>query len=275
MTTYSELDALLHSSATKKPVPSRKIGNNTYAQRRDHGAIAVRLHDTDILTYTPKRYSHPREPVLKMTDVECAVEIGYDVEINTGGWLTITTKNRINAHLPHYRIDSLDGRWFLNDREFQDGLLWYRDGCKVHVRPGRTMSIVTGFMVDDERERADRHNRQMNKLIDRYLKGWNDTSHERVVNEYGPIAVNGCALCLKTSEGLIGERMGDVQHLIEHLMERVLPQTVWMAAIESCKYRNPMVVLQHRTMAMQALRKYLRGQLYVQHTASRRHHVAA
>lgn len=246
MTSWAELDALLHHKTSRKRVQSRKIGNHTYVQRRDDNAIAIRLHDTDILTF----------------------HVGGTVILDSGGWLTVTTKARMNDHLPEgFRITSEGGRWAL----VSDGQAWwYRDGLR----------IVGGFLVYDamsapERARADRHNVQMNRLIDRYLRGWTDEKHAAMSSEYNV----PCGLCIMQQDGtLVGDAMGDVQHLIEHLMEKQVPRTVWLAACnarlgtydeEPRFHSNAHYRLSHRRMAMEDLRKYLRAQLYVHRAKGR------
>lgn len=75
----------------------RKVGNNTYLERRDNG-VALRLHATDI--------------VLETTD-------GWTV--TSGGWRTPTTKDRLNAYLPT-RIYQERGIWYWHGgRPFSDG----------------------------------------------------------------------------------------------------------------------------------------------------------
>jgi hypothetical protein len=56
----------------------RKLGNNTYLVRRSETAIAVLLHSTDIVTF----------------------HSNGDIDIYTGGWNTVTTKDRINGYSP-------------------------------------------------------------------------------------------------------------------------------------------------------------------------------
>lgn len=85
---YDELNASLSGRNKLR----RKLANNTYAERREGGAIAIRLHQTDILTYS---------------------ENGT-VAVNTGGWKTVTTKARLNEYLP--------------TRLYQDKGLWYWSG---------------------------------------------------------------------------------------------------------------------------------------------------
>jgi len=58
--------------------PSKKIDNNTYLVRGQNGAISVRLHQTDIVTYTPDGTA----------------------TFNTGGWPTKTTRTRMDRWIP-------------------------------------------------------------------------------------------------------------------------------------------------------------------------------
>jgi hypothetical protein len=82
---YQQLDVLLQG----RNKGQRKLANNTYARRcEDH--IAIRLHDTDIMRFTPK-------------DV---------ITIDTGGWRTSTTKERINNYTPGpWRVFQRNGVW--------------------------------------------------------------------------------------------------------------------------------------------------------------------
>lgn len=72
---YQSANAKLHGRC----ILSRKLQNNTYLRRRDGGRIAVRLHATDVITFHPDN----------------------SITLNTGGWNTITTRQRINSYQPH------------------------------------------------------------------------------------------------------------------------------------------------------------------------------
>lgn len=65
----------------------KKLANNTYARLEDDKVI-IKLHDTDIITYTPRK-----------------------VILNTGGWFTVTTKERLNSFSPFHI--------------YQDNSIWY------------------------------------------------------------------------------------------------------------------------------------------------------
>jgi hypothetical protein len=93
----------------------RKVANNTYLERRAAtftikgkttgiGSIALKLHNTDIMTAYPDN----------------------TVTLNTGGWRTITTKARMNDFLPFGRIYQKDSIWYLSlgnvDHVYDDGI---------------------------------------------------------------------------------------------------------------------------------------------------------
>ena len=70
--TYAEADQSLQGRNRE----SRKIANNTYLHREGED-IAIRLHNTDIVRFKPNG----------------------DIVLDSGGWLTVTTKQRMNEYL--------------------------------------------------------------------------------------------------------------------------------------------------------------------------------
>jgi hypothetical protein len=88
----------------------RKVDNNTYLERRQEGKIAIRLHSTDIIIFHPSG----------------------DIELNTGGWQTVTTKDRLNEFLPGWRVWSNKGVWYVgingNTFPYADGMILHEDG---------------------------------------------------------------------------------------------------------------------------------------------------
>jgi hypothetical protein len=72
--TYLELDKQLQGRCRE----SRKLQNNTYVRRRYSGQIAIQLHATDILTF----------------------HSDGQIDVNTGGWDTVTTRSRMNDYIP-------------------------------------------------------------------------------------------------------------------------------------------------------------------------------
>lgn len=89
----------------------RPLGHNTRLHERWDGAIAVRYHATDVITFWADG----------------------GIVIRTNGWETVTTATRINHYLPGpWRVGSVKGSWWLwHGRHpmlpFADGLTVYGD----------------------------------------------------------------------------------------------------------------------------------------------------
>ena len=107
MKTHTHALALLNGRKT------RKLANNTYARTLENGGVAVKLHDTDILTFNPDG----------------------SVTVNSGGYKSRTTKARLNSLVPSGfpRLYQSKGVWhWSNGATFQDGDTF---GPKGALRP--------------------------------------------------------------------------------------------------------------------------------------------
>lgn len=113
VTNWDSAYVRLHNKAAMK-LQSRKVANNTYLVHLDNNDIAVRLHDTNIIVYH------------------------YDgtITLDSGGWHTRVTKDRMNAFLPsHIRVFQEDYDWFV----------WYR-------WQGVTVPFYDGITFDPKQE---------------------------------------------------------------------------------------------------------------------------
>lgn len=93
---------------------SRLIAPNTKLELRDNLDIGVRLHDTTIITIHAQRGTYT---------------------LNSGGFRTATTKQRINALTPAY-IGTRQGQWYIGRRcpaLFADGVIVDTNGDIVTV----------------------------------------------------------------------------------------------------------------------------------------------
>lgn len=111
--------------ATRNLIPgnrtSKKLRNNTYVQVRDAETVAIRLHQTDILTF----------------------KANGDITLNSGGWRTVTTKARMNEYLPdNWYVSQSKGVWYLSTRpgfedigRFEDGMTIQADGTIKGMLP--------------------------------------------------------------------------------------------------------------------------------------------
>jgi hypothetical protein len=80
---------------------SRKVGNNTYAEILVDGSVGIMLHST----YVVKIHSD------------------NSATLNTGGWYSSTTKDRMNKYSP-VRVYQRKGQWYLeNGDEYEDGVV--------------------------------------------------------------------------------------------------------------------------------------------------------
>ncbi|MDD4354227.1 MAG: hypothetical protein PHN56_07285 [Candidatus Nanoarchaeia archaeon] len=89
-------------SNTKGVKNSKFVQNNTLKIEYENGTTAIRLHNTDIIIFN-----------------------GTNFILNSGGWRTSTTKDRINTFTPA-RISQKKGLWYL-----RDGNLFY-DNCIIN-----------------------------------------------------------------------------------------------------------------------------------------------
>lgn len=190
-TTYAQFDSQLSGRNAQR----RKLGNNTYAERRGD-SIAIRLHATDILTF------HPDGRIVAQT----------------GGWKTLTTKDRLNSYLPVY-ISQRQGRWFVGSNgktvEFADGITFHPDGSITGAKPASA--------ADAEKK--------LQKQIMGYCKA---------LTAALPIPMPGpgdCFYCqmreVKTGKPL-GEVTGNCDHLHSHLEESYfVPSLVWNALLHA------------------------------------------
>ena len=96
--TYREIVKLIHGKTNRS---NRKIGNNTYAKIEDDDSVSIRLHGTDVLRFYPNGL----------------------VKLNSGGWRTTTTKQRINKYSP-IGVFQKNFQWYLdNGTPFEDNML--------------------------------------------------------------------------------------------------------------------------------------------------------
>jgi len=95
---------LLQVIKDSEMVGQKKIGRNTYAGVDECGTAYVKLHATRVVQ----------------------VKSDGSVILNSGGWQTSTTKDRINQVLR--ALNKSEGvwqkkfEWFLGEREFEDGM---------------------------------------------------------------------------------------------------------------------------------------------------------
>lgn len=212
---YASYDAQLQGRNAQR----RKIANNTYLERRGDD-IAVRLHSTDVVT----------------------VSRDDTVTLDSGGWLTVTTKERMNRFGPVY-VYSDKGIWYVSrvHAGTYETLGRYFDGIRI----SDTNEIMNPLPTDAV-ERADRERKATEKAIRAYAK--------RCATEM-PMPDDGdCWICL------FG---GGTDCLASHVDENYVHGSLIIRALADKGYRDPMLILHMRMSDAigRAVRSYLSREL--------------
>ena len=104
MTKEDSIESIKHDLMS-----SKKIGNNTFEVVYKDGTRAIRLHKTDVVTFSANRYM-----------------------LNTGGWQTVTTKDRINKYIPEGYVSQTNFEWSVRtpsgDVDYYDGIMFDYEG---------------------------------------------------------------------------------------------------------------------------------------------------
>ena len=96
--THSEAIKMVRGKTNRD---SRKVGNNTYAEILPDGSVGIMLHSTYVVKIHPDN----------------------SATLNSGGWHTSTTKDRINQYSP-VRVYQRKGEWYLdNGTPYEDGMV--------------------------------------------------------------------------------------------------------------------------------------------------------
>jgi len=220
MQSYNDADSELTGRCKER----RKVANNTWAERRPNGDIAIRLHDTDIVTYSPDG----------------------SITLNTGGWFTVTTKERMNRFTT-FGVSSVKGEWQVAlrnplyrphyDGDYRDNPYWsdpvpYRDGMRFDGT--RWHGIPDPDEVLAERARRKKVTKDINAFIksitpDMIVTSWENTGGD-------------CLLCRFAADD---EMFGGHDDCLEsHVEEHYFHATLAYRAIKAKGYPNPEVIMQ-------------------------------
>jgi hypothetical protein len=192
----------------------RKIANNTFRYTRADGENVIRLHTTDIAVQLPDGR----------------------VKLDTGGWKSVTTKDRLNISLGAFGLGAFyiysnKGQWFVGKRPEHVDAIPFTDG----------MILPDAWDDPDARAQAQRDGvaaKLLKKQIRDFVKATLPDGVELPKPELGD-----CFICMAQRETLPqqgpfrGEGMtthdGDTGHLLEHIREGYMHGTLIMNALRS------------------------------------------
>jgi len=168
---------------------SRKIGNNTFEYTLN-GTRVIRLHHTDIMTFNDDG----------------------SVTLNSGGWTTPTTKDRMNNYMPPgWSIYQKSFIWYLQRLPYETGTTYiYADGMTLHMDGTATGA---GTLPDKE----------LIKRIKAYCKAF---AAALPVEQPGGGDCFGCSM--------FGEAGNpDTGHLLQHIEESYFVPTLLVRAMKA------------------------------------------
>ncbi len=186
---------------------SKVIANNTVEYWTEKGHRIIRLHKTDIVKF--------------MTDRK--------IILNSGGWKTGTTKERINRCLDYIgNLYQEKGIWYLHINRMSDSgsTRVFHDGITIDTK---NMEIISDSHDDNElvkRQQAER------KSIKEFCKNYISELYAGTIPPPGP---GDCWFCsMKDQEtGLpLGEKTGDPEHIHSHIEEKYYVPSLLMRALE-------------------------------------------
>jgi len=171
---------------------SRKLAGNTYLQRRDAQTIAVKYHATDIVIFHDDGRT----------------------ELQSGGWRTSTTKERMSSFGP-VNVSQSKGVWYCgpDSTVFADGITFHADGS------------VTGQGDSPKREI------KLRGQVQRYARKYVEALRAGKVDAPG---AGDCWYCmLNTDKGKpIGEVFSDKDHILSHIKENYFVPSMLARALE-------------------------------------------
>ena len=181
-------------------VHKKKIANNTVEYLRENGEKVIRLHHTDIITF----------------------KVNGDIVLNSGGWQSATTKERMNEYLPNgFYIYQEKSVWYLDKRGYKtkrEGGYIFQDGITIKAN-----GKVTG------QRKGVKKLKNLDKKISKYAKDFVEKLKQGKI----PLPSAGDCLYCCNEKGSMGDLSKNKEHLLSHIKEKYyVPSLMWRAMDE-------------------------------------------
>lgn len=187
--------------------------------------------------------------------------------LSSGGWKTMTTRDRISKFAP-VRICSVKGLWYLvglitNDPTGERNGYPDWDGERVPFADGVVVD-KSGLPVGDRRRlmAAEAEQKRLLGLIDKFC-----AKAARTIREQGkPMPGAGDCWDCSMQDAATGKPMGDLSksdHLLSHIKEGYVHGSLLFRAVQDRGYGNPAFVFQtaDAKWLTRDLRRYLKSRL--------------
>ena len=210
---YGEAEAKLETARDRKA--GKPLENNTRLVEVGETAFGIKLHATVVVT----------------------IHNDGTYELNSGGWRTVTTKDRINNYSPA-RVSQEAGIWYiatrLGWRIFEDGVIVDAYGEPVELPP------------DPEPMQAMK--RELDRMVRSYIRGFAEHVEEHGLSEPDDGDCWGCYF--NKTDMQRGEPYGmamGADHILSHMEEKYYVPSLLANAIYTRGYTNPGFVWQMAT----------------------------
>lgn len=237
-----------------KVAVSKRVANNTYAERYDGNgtfeepdAVGIRLHNTTVVKYTKTG----------------------ELVLNSGGWQTVTTKDRINGFTPSdIKVFSVKGEWRVKYQHGWDGpTVPFTDGItfEINTLAGVGWTPVEGtypsesqeFLLREAKRKLDRDIKVYVAKLTTVLPIW---ATELKLNG-GFKTGSGCLYCQVDGDAATG-----TDHLWSHLQEGYVFPSLVLNAYRDKGYGKPEFVMAldvtgDHTQVGKMVTRYLRKRL--------------
>ena len=240
LNSFKECREYLDKGKNRKNTMDRPIANNTRIEQLDDGTIGIKLHDTYIVKY----YSNEGNPKWDSDTIQ----------LNSGGWRTVTTRDRMNRFCPlHVWTEKSvmyvsQSNWYeihnnpneskiyhFEDRMFfqPDGTVWKKDvnGTPIELKP---------YSKKDEQKKRKQLN-QIDTFIRNYLNKLTSGKMDKPGNgdclycQFELTPDHGIELGTLTKDGYQPGVFDNSSHLISHMKEKYyVPSIVWNAIRSEC-----------------------------------------
>ena len=213
------------SSVEKEFTQTKIVGNNTIKIVYSDGTEAVRLHDTDIITYHPNG----------------------DIVLDSGGWRTATTKERINRFAPVW-LSQNNHVWYVSpgNHVFYDGIRFDSNG------------ILISEPKEDNTKELNKIKRRIAKYV-KLIDGLDSLPHPNGGDCFY------CSMSTVETGKPLGDAIGDKDHLLSHLDEGYIHGSIIVNAMREAGYQDQQIGFHYqidsRWAIKNSLRKYLNKRL--------------
>jgi len=202
-------------------------------------------------------YSINNQRKIRYTNTDIVLFNKNYIILNTGGFYTNTTRNRLNNFLNHGHVYQSKNIWYYEQYQTKEN----EDTEEIRFFDGIKIDINTGNILNKDKApktyKIDKYNERLNKLIINYCDK---------VNKLKVLPDNSLDDCLYCS--MFNNDHNFNEHLLLHLKEKYIMYSLIINALKYKGYNHPDFIYKmdkskkdNRRQIINALKKYFRDKL--------------